>query len=308
MRTQVTTRVAASAFAAWLVFSVGSALAQGTPLALSGTVASDREGRMEGMLVSAKKQGSTITVTVVSDAKGAYAFPAGRLEPGSYKLAIRASGYALDGADTVELAAGKAATANLKLKPSPVQFEQLTNAEMLVSAPGPVELKRNLLNCSDCHSLHRIFGSKHTRADFLKVFERMGTYYPGASDMQPQRLVGEHRRPAINRAIVEKLADYLASVNLSRQSAHDFEAKISPRPTGRATRVIITEYDLTRKEIQPHDVVVDPTGMVWFSLFGEQFLSKLDPKTGKVTDFPIPVQKPNHPKGTLDLEIDADGY
>ena len=48
--------------------------------------------------------------------------------------------------------------------------------------------------------------------------------------------------------------------------------------------------------------------MVWFSHFGEQFLSKLDPKTGKVTDFPIPVQKPNHPKGTLDLEIDADGY
>src|SRR5712671_3301133 len=141
MRTQVTTRVAASAFAAWLAVSAESALAQGTPPALGGTIASDREGPMEGVLVSAKKQGSTITVTVVSDAKGAYAFPAGRLEPGSYKLAIRASGYALDGADNVELAASKAATADLRLKPSPVQFEQLTNAEMLVSAPGPVELK-----------------------------------------------------------------------------------------------------------------------------------------------------------------------
>ena len=70
---------------------------------------------------------------------------------------------------------------------------------------------------------------------------------------------------------------------------------------------IITEYDLPRKEIQPHDVIVDPDGMVWFSHFGEQFLSKLDPKTGKVTDYPIPVQKPDHPKGTLDLESDADG-
>ena len=50
---------------------------------------------------------------------------------------IRASGYALDGADAVELAAGKTATADLKLKPRPVQFEQLTNAEMLVSAPVP---------------------------------------------------------------------------------------------------------------------------------------------------------------------------
>ena len=65
-----------------------------------------------------KKPGSTITVTVVSDASGAYAFPAGRLEPGNYKLTVRASGYALDGAGTVELAAGKTATADLKLKPA----------------------------------------------------------------------------------------------------------------------------------------------------------------------------------------------
>src|SRR5712671_2695588 len=246
MRTRVIARVAASTFAAWLAFSAASARAQGAPPALGGTVASDREGPMEGVLVSAKKQGSTITVTVVSDAKGAYAFPAGRLEPGSYKLAIRASGYALDGSGIVELAAGKAATADLKLKPSLVQFEQLTNTEMLVSAPGPVELKRNLLNCSDCHSLHRIFGSKHTRADFLKVFERMGTYYPGASDLQPQRLVGEHRRPAVNPALAQSFSTYLAALNLSAKPAHGFEFKLTPRATGRATRVIITEYDLPR--------------------------------------------------------------
>src|SRR3954451_3108665 len=119
MRTPVMGRVAASVFAAWVAFSAESVLAQGATPALSGTVASDREGPMEGVLVSAKKQGSTITVTVVSDAKGAYAFPAGRLEPGSYKIAIRASGYALDGADNVELAAGKTATADLKLKSGP---------------------------------------------------------------------------------------------------------------------------------------------------------------------------------------------
>jgi len=53
---------------------------------------------------------------------------------------------------------------------------------------------------------------------------------------------------------------------------------------------------LPRKEIQPHDVIVDPDGGVWFSHFGEQFLSKIDPSTGKVTDYPIPVLKPDHPK------------
>src|SRR5262245_12740799 len=163
--------------------------------ALGGRVTSAEEGPMEGVLVSAKKAGSTITVTVVSDAKGEYAFPAGRLEPGGYRLQIRAVGYALDGAGSVELAAGKPATADLRLKPAPVMPDQLTNSEWLTSAPGPFELKRMLLNCTDCHSAQRIFESKHTSEDFLKVFERMGTYYPGASDLQPQRLVGAHRRP-----------------------------------------------------------------------------------------------------------------
>ena len=230
---------AVAAVAALLMVSATPTPAQSVPpapAALSGQIASDREGPMEGVLVSAKKPGGTITVTVVSDANGNYAFPTDRLEPGRYELTIRAAGYALDGPGAVELAPGKTTKANLRLKPAPLTTDQLTNSEWLTSVPGPDNLKRALLNCADCHSLRRIFESKHTAADFLKVFERMGGYYPGASDMQPQRLVGEHRRPAVNPAIAQRLAEYLASVNLSNQSSHEFELKVSPRPTARATR------------------------------------------------------------------------
>src|SRR5262245_65381642 len=62
---------------------------------LAGKVSSEAEGLMEGVLVSAKKDGSTITTTVVSNAKGEFSFPAGRLEPGKYSIAIRAAGYTL---------------------------------------------------------------------------------------------------------------------------------------------------------------------------------------------------------------------
>src|SRR5881397_1631113 len=51
---------------------------------LSGIVSSQKEGPMEGVLVSAKRAGSTFTVTVVSDAQGRYSFPRQRLEPGQY--------------------------------------------------------------------------------------------------------------------------------------------------------------------------------------------------------------------------------
>jgi len=47
-----------------------------TPAALTGQVTSAEEGAMEGVLVSAKKAGSTVTITVVSDAQGNYSFPA----------------------------------------------------------------------------------------------------------------------------------------------------------------------------------------------------------------------------------------
>ena len=54
------------------------------------------EGAMEGVVVTAHKDGSIVSVSVTTDAKGHYAFPENRLEPGHYTLAIRAVGYDLE--------------------------------------------------------------------------------------------------------------------------------------------------------------------------------------------------------------------
>ena len=53
-------------------------------VALSGVVTSRQEGAMEGVLVTAKRNASTISTTVVTDEKGRYRFPASRLPPGHY--------------------------------------------------------------------------------------------------------------------------------------------------------------------------------------------------------------------------------
>src|ERR1043166_363397 len=71
--------------------------AEGSPdVALSGQVTSMEEGPMEGVLVSAKKAGSTITFTVVTDQQGRYRFPSAKLPAGQYTLSIRAVGYELE--------------------------------------------------------------------------------------------------------------------------------------------------------------------------------------------------------------------
>src|SRR5215468_616250 len=43
-------------------------------IALTGRVSSAEEGPMEGVLISAKKPGTTMTITVVSDDQGRYQF------------------------------------------------------------------------------------------------------------------------------------------------------------------------------------------------------------------------------------------
>src|SRR5262249_17711465 len=67
-----------------------------------------------------------------------------------------------------------------------------------------------------------------------------------------------------------------------------------------------TEYDLPAKTRQPHDVIVDSQGIAWYASFGEQILGKLDPKTGKVTEYEIPLLKPKMPTGVLAVRFDED--
>ncbi len=277
------------------------------PLALTGQVTSAAEGAMEGVLVSARKDGSTVTITVASDNAGRFGFAAAKLAPGRYTLAVRAVGYELSGGKSIDVSADKVSTLDLALRPTKNLPKQLTNAEWLASLPGTETQKKALLNCIGCHDLDRIVSSAYNAEQFVEVIERMTGYYPGSTPQHPQRLIGEARRNLGPAAGVKALAEYLASINLSKDEVWDYPLKTLPRPSGRATRVVITEYDLPRKQIQPHDVIVNSEGMVWFSHFGEQFLGRLDPKTGEVSQFQLPVIKPGYPLGTLDLETDKAG-
>src|SRR5262249_52990398 len=83
------------------VWAATSSQAQSqSPAALTGTVSSAKEGLMEGVVVSAKRAGSTVTVSVATQDEGRFSFPASRLEPGQYALTTRAIGYDLEGPKT----------------------------------------------------------------------------------------------------------------------------------------------------------------------------------------------------------------
>jgi streptogramin lyase len=268
---------------------------------LTGQVSSAEEGNMEGVVVTAKKAGSTISVSVVSDADGKFSFPAAKIENGQYALRIRAIGYELDGPKSVEVKADTAPVP-VKLKKTRNLAAQLTSAEWFMSFPGPKDTKAAFMNrCTSCHTYERIAKSTYDADGFIKVLQRMGTYAPGTTPYEPQKR--KQTRAVMDPERLRPRAEFLASINLSESQTWDYPLKTLPRLKGRSTKVVFTEYDLPRERAMPHDVILDDAGNAWYTDFGHQYLGKLDPKTGKVTEYNVPMNKPDYPPGMLDIHI-----
>jgi virginiamycin B lyase len=278
--------------------------------ALTGQVTSAEEGPMEGVLISAKKASSTVTITVVSDKDGRFAFPAAKLVPGQYAVRVRAIGYDLDGPTTVAVSSTAPATLDLSLRKTEDLAAQLSNGEWLASIPGTDRQKTVLLNCVGCHTVERIVRSKYNADAFMQLLPRMQGYVNQSIPAHPQlrraeRLMEERGDSRVQ--VYRGLADFLSTINLSTAPSWTYSLKTFPRPSGRATRVVYTEYDLPSEVVESHDVIVDADGIVWYSSFGEQFLGRLDPKTGTVTQFAVAEHKPGFPTGLLGLRADKDG-
>jgi streptogramin lyase len=275
-------------------------------VALTGKVTSQAEGAMEGVLVSAKRESSTVTITVVSNAQGQYSFPKDRLEPGKYTVTMRAVGYELPspGSVSVNVSAQQPAVLDLSLAKTKNLSLQLTSGEWLQSFPGTDAQKQGFLECTGCHQLQKPAFSRYNAQEMAMVLQRMTTYSNGSQPSNPQRVPGREIGPPSPREI--EMGKYVSGLNLSAVSEWEYPLKTNPRPKGTGTQVIITEYDLPRPNAAPHDVRLDPkTGLVWYDDFAAQWIGKLDPKTGTTTEYQFPVVKPGYPLGSLRLSLDS---
>jgi streptogramin lyase len=282
---------AAVAVAAWLAAT--PAHSQQT-VALSGRVISAREPAMEGVLVSAKREGSNKTVTVVSRADGRYAFPSDRLEPGRYAVSVRAVKYLLADRDRhVDIAAGKPAQLDLELRDAN-QLElalQLTDPEWLASWPLDDRTKWDLFrDCSRCHTLRRPSMSTYDAEELPWVMMRM-VYSAGSTPMRyqlPASGVPHWGRAdgGVPSALQKRQAEAVASINL-HAGTWSYELETMPRPKGKETEVVYTTWDLPATS-RPHDTRIAADGAIWFNHFNDNAIGRLDPKTGEVKEWRWP--------------------
>jgi streptogramin lyase len=271
-----------------------------------GAVKTDKGEPLEGIMVQLISGKSAIRTTVFSDADGRYEFP--KLEAGAYTLRIARprefnpfvkEKVAIDGATALDDIALTRVTTQELLPPLKPILAQMTGTEWLTSLSGSGEEKKLLTqNCNWCHSYQQIFRNHYDEHGWQQIVNRM-THGAGS----PLILMRPNGR--FNDVLEQQLVKWLATVR--GPDAPDPSFVPLPRPRGRQTHVIVTEYELPRLEMATHDVAGDGKGNIWYSTHRSSFVGRLDPRTGKVTEYHVPLPDKEALPGTHWIHVDAKG-
>jgi len=271
-----------------------------------GMVKTDAGIPLEGMMVQLISDKNGMRTTVFSDSEGRYEFP--KLDAGKYTLRIAQpreyqpyvkKDIAINGSPSLD---DITLTRAFKTELLPFRKDiaaQMTGTEWLMSLSGTGEDKRLLTtNCNWCHSYQQIFRNHYDEHGWQQIVNRM-THGAG-SPLILMRPTGR-----FNDALEAQLVRWLATVR--GPDAPDPNFVQLPRAKGRQTRMIITEYELPRLEMATHDVSGDAKGNIWYSTHRSSFVGRLDPKTGQVKEYHVPVPDKEALPGTHWIHVDAKG-
>ena len=278
---------------------------------LSGKVTSSDGEPLEGVVVSARAGGQSFTTSVYTDQQGYYYFPT--LDSGHYRIWAQAVGFQA-GRAQVRLSDDEKVRQDFTMETLEDFSKQLTGAEWLTSLPENTPMDRQakaILNstCSGCHSTNLPLQNRFDSEGWGLILHYMqqitGTGSPVGSTWTPST----YKPDAFVRFYQEEVRWYLTQVRGPESKPLNF--KPNPRPTGEATRVVVTEYDVPMVErssyekthdgsdwsLGPpskyggfgatHDMVVEDENTVWFAdnMTPRRTVGKLDPETGQIKNY-----------------------
>ncbi len=277
-----------------------------------GVVRTANGALLEGIAVQLISPRTAIRTTVYSNQDGRYEFPV--LEPGAYTLrvarplqfkpyvkeSIQIRGatslpeIVLERVNVVGSRPGREDSRTELLPPTPEIMSQLTGSEWMMNLPGTAEEKRTIqLNCDHCHAWQQVFKARYDEAGWRIILRRMmrggGSPLINVATSQPN---------AEGLAREETLAKFLARVR-GPDSKDPAGIQTLPWPRGAATKVVVTEYELPRVLLAPHDVHGDSMGRIWYTAHRSPYSGVLDPRTGKVTEYRIPATRAEDTPGAL---------
>jgi virginiamycin B lyase len=311
-----------------VLVSAPARLSAQSGVALSGVVSSDKEGKMEGVVVSARREGANYTVSVITGSGGKYSFPTSHVGPGKYAVTTRATGYEQPEAASADVLMGKAAKVDVKLVEAQDISKHLTSREWALSLPEKNDMLEkavfNIESCVYCHSLERIFRTKYTAEQLVPAITRMLKYYPDGSVMGTagrgrtvMKTKEEQERaekspnwweysPSGGPIPKKELAEFIAKYNLSGgRTKYPYDFVRLPRAKGTGGKTIVTTWDLPRKDTVPHDSQTDSKGNLWYTDESAMWIGKLNPKTNEITEYQMPPVEKGDIPGVRDITIDG---
>jgi streptogramin lyase len=274
---------------------------------LSGSIASAAGEKLNGVTVSAKAEGSTITTTVFTDEAGDYYFPP--MPTGKYRVWAQALTFAT-AKDEVDLAGAK--RDDFKLAPLQDFERQLPGDLVIASLPDatPEDARLKSLvhnNCTGCHTPSYPLQHKFDAAGWTAIIDLM----------KHVNVSGVYLGPTKTNGVLDfnekELAAYLARARGPGQTSMSY--KLRPRPTGEAARVVFKEYDVpaesdsgypskylindgsdwsrgtpSRSSSLVHDSWADLDGNLWFTSNvpnHEISIGRIDTQSGAVKMFKV---------------------
>ena len=233
--TQVRGKLLAS-IASLVVFGFVTTNASADQL-LTGSIVSASGQKLEGVLVSAKQDGSTITTSVYTDTNGDYFFPP--LADGKYQVWAQTLGFQTTRGG-VDLDATKHQDFKLAAITDPEERVRQLPPEMLQAAlPEDTEADANIKHvfhnqCTGCHTPGYPLQFKFDEAGWNKVINLMKVI--------PQLPGPNARVNGIINYNQKELAAYLARARGPGETSMKFKDR--PRPTGDAARVMWKTYEV----------------------------------------------------------------
>ncbi|HEY7170593.1 MAG TPA: c-type cytochrome [Vicinamibacterales bacterium] len=240
-----------------------------------------------------------VRTTVFTNAEGRYEFPP--LQAGSYILRVATPApfraytrdrVSIKGASPIDdvvlelIPNVEPVILRGGLAPTREVMSQLSGAEWLWNLPGTADDKSTFVKACGigCHSYELVFRNRYDERSWALIVERMKTGAQGGPGraMDPQSESG-----SVTQGEIAAIAKWLAAVR--GPDSQDAPVRMwTSRPTGAATRAVITEYEVNRRLLNLHDVCGDAKGNIWFNSWHAPQVGYLDPRTGVIKEFRLP--------------------
>jgi len=254
-------------------------------IGLAGTVTDARRQPVAGAFVTARDSATAMSVSVRTEADGAYHLP---IEIAS-SITVHAIGLAESGPMAVPALPSRL---DLVVERTDDVFAQLPASSYLGALPDGETKRRFILDCGGCHQFNRVRSEAGPLVQSRDYWEN-----------QAGRMLGfagaDSRFPIMAPGLDEgETADWLTQ---HLGTPGDPLPVLTPPPFELATeRVLITEYDVPGRRDLPHDLMPDANGQIIVTGMNTGQMYTLDPETGAWTTTP----GVSNPRA---LAIDADG-